>query len=125
MPELQLTTNPNVSLQKSLSFIQSSITKRHEFHGLNTTATLDVEIRFKLTATTNTIIAIQSDDSGATFSINETYTLTAGQVMDDLIITGTTTIVASNYMLTGLKALCSGVGSYTLKEISFTINNQF
>ena len=125
-PEVNDTTwlSDSIDLQKSVSFLLSATARRHEIHGLNSSATLSGEFVFKVAVASAGVVAITLITSGAAFagSVDHTFT-SAGSV--ELTISGSTINVASTSAFFGASILSNTTGTVTVSSVSFTINNQF
>ena len=125
-PEVNDSTwlSDSIDLQKSVSFLLSATARRHEIHGLNSSATLSGEFVFKVAVASAGVVAITLITSGAAFpgSVNHTFT-SAGSV--ELTISGSTINVASTSAFFGASILSNTTGTVTVSSVSFTINNQF
>lgn len=114
----------SIDLQKSVSFLISALARRHEIHGLNSSATLSGEFVFKVAVESAGVVAISLLTSGAAFTGSADHTFTsAGSV--ELTISGSTINAASTSAFFGASILSDTTGTVTLSSVQFTINNQF
>jgi hypothetical protein len=114
----------NINLNKSISFIQSSISSRSEIHGINSSAAISGDLVFDVIADSAGIVSISLVTSGAAFTGTVSHTFAAaGKVT--LTISGSTINQVSPIAYFGASILSSTTGTVTLSSVQFTINNQF
>jgi len=114
----------SINLRKSVSFLLSGIFKRHEIHGLNSSAAVSGEFVFRVSADSAGVVSITLATSGAAFGGTASHTFTsAGSV--DLTISGSTTNISSTFAYFGAAIISNTTGVVTMSSAQLTINNQF
>lgn len=111
-------------LRKSVSFQQNFVNNRHEITGLNSNATVSIEVNFDLTAIGAGVWGIVSMDSGVFMGISESITFAAAGTKS-ITLSGSGLNSFSNYMFNAFTILGNVSGTATLKSVSFTINNKY
>ncbi len=111
-------------LRKSVNFQQNFVNNRHEISGLNSNATVSIEVNFDLTAIGAGVWGIVSLDSGVFMGISESITFAAAGTKS-VTLSGSGSNSFSNYMFNAFTILGNVSGTATLKSVSITINNKY
>tara|TARA_R110000803_G_scaffold3785_7_gene12842 strand:- start:472 stop:1419 length:948 start_codon:yes stop_codon:yes gene_type:complete len=114
----------NINLNKSISFIQSSISSRSEIHGINSSAAISGDLVFDVIADSAGIVSISLVTSGAAFTGTVSHTFAAAGTVT-LTISDSTINQVSPIAYFGASILSSTTGTVTLSSVQFTVNNQF
>lgn len=114
----------DINLAKSISFIINPLAKRHEIHGLNSSATISGEFVFKVSVDSPGTVGISLVTSGAAFTGSASHTFTVDSSVE-LIISGSTTNLNATYSFIGATILSDTTGTVTVSSVQLTINNQF